>query len=1077
MSDTPAPIFPPERDNSTVAPGPSLAALLLDQRRRWPAGERMLVEHYVERRPGLRDDAAALLDLIYNEVVLREQHGEAPGLDEYVQRFPSLAGPLRLQFAMDRALGREAPAPSGASSDARATVRIAAPAPAAPEMPSVAGYEMLGVLGKGGMGVAYKAWHAPLKRVVALKMIRAGDEAGPDELARFRTEAEAVGRLQHPNIVQVFEVGLYGSRPYLALEYLEGGSLDALLNGTPWPARQAAGLVQTLARAVQHAHERGVLHRDLKPANVLLAADSTPKIADFGLAKLVMGGASQTQSDAILGTPSYMAPEQAGGRAKQVGPTADVYALGAILYELLTGRPPFKAATPLETLLQVRTEEPVPPARLQPKTPRDLETIALKCLPKDPARRYASAGGLADDLGRFLAGEPIRARAVGRLEHALKWARRRPAAAALIAVILTALASVTGLWRRADRLREVAETKRAEAEAANKEALAYFGLASEAVDEYSRRISGDRRLREADLYPLRRTLLEAGVPFYQRLARREGMQGAMRAEQAKAHERLGRLSHDIGSPQEAVAHFQEAIRAFDELVGQHPEEAEYRKQLAIALHNLAMTYSEDLRRPEDAEPLLERSVQLRERLAGAHPEVADYQHGLALSVLNQAGIHAASGRLDLAGTEFRRTVEIYERLVGQNPGTAAYKQGLALSLTNLGRLREQRGPKADAQAEYQRAVALQEELVREHPGDPEYPHYLARYYTELGRFYKDTGRAPLAQEALRKAIDTLTGLTETHRSVLAYERELAATRQALGDLHVELRQTAEAADEYKKAVALLEGQYRRQPNVPEARFALVRARQHFSVHLGNQNQRAEALGELRKALDVLEPPGQQDTMPPEYRALLGHIQYSMAFELRAGGKAEEALAWYGRSLSTITNLPKRDRESPSVRHLLLSNHWDRAAAFMKLARHNEALADWDRALTFADGPLRTRLRSSRAVVLAHLGEHAQAAAEAEELARAESPEPLVLLHAADTWALAAVKVRDDGRLPQAEREQRSEQYARQSIELLRRLHRGGYFKTPAGLKDLRKDKDLDAVRSREEFKKLLAEVEAPAGRE
>ena len=305
----------------------------------------------------------------------------------------------------------------------------------------VPGYEILGKLGEGGMGVVYKARHLKLDRIVALKMILAGGHARAADLARFRTEAEAIARLQHPNIVQVYEVGESGGTPFFSLEFCAGGSLDRKLNGTPLPGREAARLLETLANAMHAAHAKSVIHRDLKPANVLLAEDGTPKITDFGLAKK-LDDVGQTASGAIMGTPSYMAPEQAGGNSKEIGPACDVYALGAILYEGLTGRPPFKASTPLDTILQVVADEPVPPSQLQPKTPRDLETICLKCLHKAPEKRYASAAKLAADLRRFQDGEPIEARPVRAPERLWRWCRRNPAVASLMAA--TAMALVCG---------------------------------------------------------------------------------------------------------------------------------------------------------------------------------------------------------------------------------------------------------------------------------------------------------------------------------------------------------------------------------------------------------------------------------------------------------------------------------------------------------------------------------------------------------------------------------------------------------------------------------------------------------
>jgi formylglycine-generating enzyme required for sulfatase activity len=328
------------------------------------------------------------------------------------------------------------------------------------ETVEVDGYEILGVLGRGGMGVVYKARQLALDRIVALKMIRYAEDAGPEEYKRFRSEAQAIAALQHPGIVQIHEVGESQGRAYFALEYCPGGSLDKQLDGTPWEAKRAARLVEALAQAVAAAHRSGIVHRDLKPANVLLSfsgrsqsgadptplserplAECVPKIADFGLARR-LDTSGQTRTGAILGTPSYMAPEQAEGQGKQAGPPADVWALGAILYELLTGRPPFRAATDLDTLMQVVSQEPVPVRRLQPNVPRDIETVCHKCLEKDPKRRYPSAEALAEDLRRFGVGEPVSARPVGPVVRLHKWARRRPAAAALIALSVLALAAV-----------------------------------------------------------------------------------------------------------------------------------------------------------------------------------------------------------------------------------------------------------------------------------------------------------------------------------------------------------------------------------------------------------------------------------------------------------------------------------------------------------------------------------------------------------------------------------------------------------------------------------------------------------
>ncbi|HEV3257393.1 MAG TPA: serine/threonine-protein kinase, partial [Gemmataceae bacterium] len=332
------------------------------------------------------------------------------------------------------------------------------------DLPQVPGYEVEETIGRGGMGIVFRARHLRLGRLVALKMLLVGACATPDERARFQREAEAVARLKHPNIVQVYDVGDSDGRPYFTMELLDGGSLAQELSGTPQPARQVAALVATLAEAVHAAHQSGIVHRDLKPANILLTADGTPKVADFGLARHVEGEPALTLSGARIGTPSYMAPEQVIAKAGTIGPAADIYGLGALLYEMLTGRPPFRGETAAETQRQVISDEPVSPSRLITKVPRDLETICLKCLSKEPNRRYASAAALADDLKRFNEGRPIRARPVGRAERTWRWCRRNPTAAGFLvtALALVGLAVGGGFWLQRQQAERREETARLE---------------------------------------------------------------------------------------------------------------------------------------------------------------------------------------------------------------------------------------------------------------------------------------------------------------------------------------------------------------------------------------------------------------------------------------------------------------------------------------------------------------------------------------------------------------------------------------------------------------------------------------
>jgi WD40 repeat protein len=405
--------------------------LRADQVGRWRAGQRLLAEVYLNAFPALAASAEDALVLIWGEVLLRFERGETPRLAEYRHRFPQHFDALAVQFELQRHLV----GPSDATLLGPPEPDHAAPQP----LPEVPGYLVLGELGRGAMGVVYKARQIGLDRVVALKMVLAGTHASPEQLVRFLQEAELVAQLAHPNIVAVHQVGVHGDSPYLALEFVDGPSLAHKCAGTPQPPREAARLVEVLAAAVHEAHQHGIVHRDLKPGNVLLTSAGVPKIADFGLAKRAQGDSHLTQTGVVLGTPSYMAPEQATPRNKAVGPAADVYALGAILYELLTGRPPFQGETAWDTMQLVVSCAVVPPRRFQPKVPRDLEAICLKCLEKERARRYISARALADDLCRFLNGEPVRARATPSWDRAWRWARRRPAVAGLLATVFSLL--------------------------------------------------------------------------------------------------------------------------------------------------------------------------------------------------------------------------------------------------------------------------------------------------------------------------------------------------------------------------------------------------------------------------------------------------------------------------------------------------------------------------------------------------------------------------------------------------------------------------------------------------------------
>ena len=538
------------------------------------------------------------------------------------------------------------PVPAGVERVARALGLKDATAARPPTSPAaIPGYEILGVLGRGGMGVVYHARQVRLNREVALKMVLHGQHASPQEMRRLRSEAESIARLQHPNIVQIFEVGDVDGVPYCALEYVEGGSLADRMRGTPLPHRAAVECLETLCQALAYAHQKGILHRDLKPSNVLLTREGVPKVTDFGLAKQCPppdvpppagNESSEPSQSQIVGTPSYMAPELLRLGRQPLQPAVDVYGLGAILYELLTGRPPFQAESPQETLIQTLFNDPVPPTRLQPKLSHDLDTICLKCLAKDPGRRYATAQSLQEDLRCFLDGKPISARPTPAWERAVKWSRRRPVAAVLLAcaVLAAIILSFVG-WgvaaheRRQARLleqeRNVAVRERNEKNIFLQKSFAASQQLKELADAMAALPEGK----------LRQQLQEERLKIYLEAVRQASGDPLISREQARTYQRLADIFRTLKRLGEALDAQRSANQIYLRLIQLEPRSVDYEGDYVIGLDRLGLLLKQN-RDFEEAEEILREGIARAEKLVAQSPHTARYQSTLGTMLNNLA---------------------------------------------------------------------------------------------------------------------------------------------------------------------------------------------------------------------------------------------------------------------------------------------------------------------------------------------------------------------------------------------------------------------------------------------------------
>jgi serine/threonine-protein kinase len=724
--------------------------------------------------------------------------------------------------------------------------------------PRVGGYDILGTLGQGAAGVVYRARQRGLNRLVALKMISAGTHASATEQGRFRAEAEAAAALQHPNLVQIYEIGEHEGRAYISLELVTGGSLSQKIASTPQPPRYAAEVVRTLALAMNHAHQHKIVHRDLKPANVLLTEDGTPKIADFGLAKSLENDSVHTQTGTILGTPSYMAPEQAEGKTHEIGPPADIYALGAILYDMLTGRPPFRGASLWDTVSQVKTTEPVPPRQLQPGVPTDLETICLKCLHKDATKRYASAADLADDLGNFLAGRPIRARPISAPERLARWCRRNPvlaglgslAALGLAAFIATLIVSYFQL--KAEKQETDRQRLRAEDNAARARKNEESAINSAADAKAKEQLANKNAAAARQNFAYASALLQNTIRRLQELVEKFNVRLQPRPGQPLSSEAAALRKHLLEVTRETMS-----------VMARDFTKASLSDFGGVLVHQAMGDLLLKLGESEEARQQYQQGTQLMRKFHQERPTDVKVNGNLAL-MLDKLGEATLLARGDAAsaaacfGEAFRLNDSVLKHLPAV-PANDEDKRKRAETnrfqnhyykrlIDNAGLMWQP----AESRRWLQGPLGFWKARAQASPKGPEARSYLAQTNSLLGDACSWCGDWKACQEHHEAAIRLCEGLIKDFPRDYTIPADLAFVCLVYGDAHRRQGRLDEAGKLYQKHLADAESALAREPRSVWVKFVLAHAYQRQGALLVQQGQPALAAEPLEKSLKKWE---------------------------------------------------------------------------------------------------------------------------------------------------------------------------------------------------------------------------------